>query len=112
MAVLEIFVAALLASSAVASPVLNERATTTTTTATNTNPTTTLVATATGKPGLNDAAKADGKLWFGTAADIPGPETSDKYYMREFNNAHDFGEATPANIMKVSSCHHHLYIWT
>lgn len=54
------------------------------------------------RPGLNDAAKAAGKLWFGTAADIPGTgEESDKYYMREFNNTHDFGEATPANIMKV-----------
>ena len=68
-----------------------------------TNPTTTIVATATATNyGLNDAAKATGKLWFGTAADIPGTaELSDKYYMKEFNNTHDFGEATPANIMKV-----------
>lgn len=29
-------------------------------------------------------------------------EESDKFYMREFNNTHDFGEATPANIMKVN----------
>lgn len=103
MAVLDIFIAAALASAALASPVLHERATTTTTSATtNTVPTTTLVATATGTFGLNDAAKATGKLWFGTAADIPGPEQQDKYYMKEFNNANDFGEATPANIMKVS----------
>lgn len=71
----------------------------------NTNPTTTVVATATATNyGLNDAAKAAGKLWFGTAADIPGTgEAEDPYYMAEFNNTHDFGGATPANIMKVGS---------
>jgi hypothetical protein len=65
--------------------------------------TTTLLATSTNKAfGLNDAAKQAGKLWFGTAADIPGTgEAQDKYYMRAFQNPHDFGEATPANIMKV-----------
>lgn len=65
--------------------------------------TTTLIATATNKAfGLNDAAKAAGKLWFGTAVDIPGTgEAQDPYYMREFKSPHDFGEATPANIMKV-----------
>lgn len=77
---------------------------TTTTSSANTIPTTTLLATATATNyGLNDAAKRAGKLWFGTAADIPGTnETTDPYYLKEFNNAHDFGEATPANIMKVS----------
>lgn len=95
-----IAISTLLASSALASPLLNERATTSSA-PTKTNPTTTILATATGKCGLNDAAKKAGKIWFGTAADIPGPETSDKYYMKEFNNTHDFGEATPANIMKV-----------
>lgn len=71
----------------------------------NTDPTTTIVATATATNyGLNDAAKEAGKLWFGTAADIPGTgEAEDPYYMAEFNNTHDFGGATPANIMKVSS---------
>lgn len=75
----------------------------TTSSASNTNPTTTLVATATATNyGLDDAAKAAGKLWFGTAADIPGTrELEDVYYMAQFNNTHDFGEATPANIMKV-----------
>lgn len=70
----------------------------------NTNPTTTLIATATATNyGLNDAAKEAGKLYFGTAADIPGTgEAEDPYYMAEFNNTHDFGGATPANIMKVS----------
>jgi endo-1,4-beta-xylanase len=76
------------------------------TTASPTAPTTTLLATATNKAfGLNDAAKQAGKLWFGTAADIPGTgEAQDPFYMREFKNQHDFGEATPANIMKV--CFH------
>lgn len=69
----------------------------------NTHPTTTILATATAKTvGLNEAAQATGKIWFGTAADIPGTrERGDHYYMKEFNNTLDFGEATPANIMKV-----------
>lgn len=89
----------LLAISSLAAPGKRQA---TTTTVTNTNPTTTIKATATAKNyGLNDAAKAAGKLFFGTAADIPGTgETTDKYYLKEFNNKHDFGEATPANIMK------------
>ena len=89
----------LLASSSLAAPGKRQA---TTTTATNTNPTTTIKATATAKNyGLNDAAKAAGKLFFGTAADIPGTgEDTDQYYLKEFNNKHDFGEATPANIMK------------
>jgi endo-1,4-beta-xylanase len=75
---------------------------TTSSSSTNTNPTTTIVATATATNyGLNDAAKAAGKLWFGTAFDYPGTgEAQDPYYAAQFNNTHDFGEATPANIMK------------
>ena len=75
---------------------------TTSSSSVNTVPTTTILATATATGyGLNDAAKAAGKLWFGTAADIPGTgEAQDPYYIAEFNNIHDFGEATPANIMK------------
>ena len=70
---------------------------------TKTNPTTTLLATETAKNyGLHEAAKATGKLWFGTAADLPGSENDDEYYMKEFNNVKDFGCATPANAMKVS----------
>lgn len=78
----------------------------------NTNPTTTIVATATATDyGLNDAAKGAGKLWFGTAADIPGTgEAEDPYYMAEFNNTHDFGGATPANIMKVGSLLFHGFL--
>lgn len=89
----------LLATTSLAAPGKRQA---TTTTAANTNPTTTLLATATAKSyGLNDAAKAAGKLFFGTAADIPGTgEATDKFYLKEFNNKHDFGEATPANIMK------------
>lgn len=85
----------------------NNNSTTTPTTSSsapsNTNPTTTLVATATATDyGLDDAARAAGKLWFGTAADIPGTgELEDVYYMAQFNNTHDFGGATPANVMKV-----------
>lgn len=75
---------------------------TTTTTTTATTPTTTLTATATATGyGLNDAAKAAGKLFFGTAADVPGTgEAADPYWAAQYNNTHDFGEATPANIMK------------
>ncbi|KAF7194238.1 Endo-1,4-beta-xylanase D [Pseudocercospora fuligena] len=50
--------------------------------------------------GLNLAAKASGKLWFGTAADKPGEEQQDQYYMKELLNYKDFGEVTPANAMK------------
>lgn len=53
-------------------------------------------------PYLNDLAKEAGKLWFGTAADIPGTaETTDPDYLAVFTNPHNFGEATPANTMKV-----------
>lgn len=86
---------------------LSSTVTTTSAASSNTVPTTTLVATATATGyGLNDAAKDAGKLYFGTAADIPGTgEKDDPYYMAQFNNTHDFGQATPANIMKV--CRNH-----
>ena len=76
---------------------------TSTTAPSNTDPSTTIVATSTAKSaGLNKAAKKAGKMFFGTAADIPGTaEDEDVYYLRAFNNAKDFGEATPANAMKV-----------
>ncbi|KAK0265006.1 hypothetical protein LTR01_004011 [Friedmanniomyces endolithicus] len=76
--------------------------TTTTSSLASTAATTTILATATATNyGLNDAAKAAGKLWFGTALDVPGTgEAQDPYYIAEFDNIHDFGEATPANIMK------------
>ncbi|KAH0402540.1 glycoside hydrolase, partial [Aureobasidium melanogenum] len=75
--------------------------TTTTSSASNTVQTTTLLATATGKKGLNDYAKQAGKLYFGTAADVPGTnETTDKYYRAELANRDDWGQVTPANAMK------------
>ena len=75
----------------------------TTTSSVNTEeyPTSTAVATATGTQGLNDYAKAAGKTYFGTAADIPGPEQQDVAYMTQLNNTHDFGQLTPANYMKA-----------
>lgn len=57
---------------------------------------------ATAPPYLNDLARRAGKLWFGTAADIPGPEQSDVEYMTILNDTNIFGEITPANYMKVS----------
>ncbi|GAM84041.1 hypothetical protein ANO11243_020320 [Dothideomycetidae sp. 11243] len=51
--------------------------------------------------GANDYAKQAGKMYFGTAADLPnGGAFHDKYYMAQFNNTRDFGQATPANVMK------------
>jgi endo-1,4-beta-xylanase len=52
-------------------------------------------------PYLNHLAQKEGKLWFGTAADIPGPEQSDVNYMTILNDTKIFGEITPANYMKV-----------
>jgi endo-1,4-beta-xylanase len=56
----------------------------------------------TAPPYLNDLAELAGKLWFGTAADIPGTaETSDTAYMNILKDTNIFGEITPANMMKV-----------
>ncbi|KAG9714384.1 glycoside hydrolase, partial [Aureobasidium melanogenum] len=45
--------------------------------------------------------KQAGKLYFGTAADVPGTnETTDKYYRAELANRDDWGQVTPANAMK------------
>ena len=55
----------------------------------------------TSPPWLNDLARERGKLWFGTAADIPGPEQQDEQYMTILNDTNIFGELTPANYMKV-----------
>ena len=56
----------------------------------------------TSPPYLNDLAQQRGKLWFGTAADIPGPEQQDEQYMTILNDTNIFGQLTPANYMKVS----------
>lgn len=55
----------------------------------------------TAPPYLSDLAKADGKLWFGTATDIPGPEQQDQNYMSIMTDTDIFGCLTPANYMKV-----------
>ena len=51
-------------------------------------------------PYLNTAIQSKGKLWFGTAIDVPGTEASDSAYMAIFNNSQIFGEVTPGNQMK------------
>ena len=47
---------------------------------------------------LNSAAKAAGKLYFGSATD--NPELTDTAYVAELSNAQDFGSTTPGNSMK------------
>jgi hypothetical protein len=49
--------------------------------------------------GLNNAAKAAGKLYLGSAVDTCA--FVDKNYMRVLNNTKDFGQITPSNAMKV-----------
>lgn len=49
--------------------------------------------------GLNTAAQAAGKLYFGTATQATG-ESTDTAYMTETNNTADFGQLTPVNSMK------------
>lgn len=51
---------------------------------------------------LNALAQRRGKLWFGTAADIPHtPETTHAGYLDILKT--QFGEVTPANALKVLS---------
>ncbi|KAF2096055.1 family 10 glycosyl hydrolase [Rhizodiscina lignyota] len=57
-------------------------------------------ASALAPPYLNLLAKAKGKLWFGTATDIPGVEQQDQEYMSILNDSKIFGQLTPANAMK------------
>lgn len=49
--------------------------------------------------GLNDAAKARGKLYFGTATE-PSKFLSDAAYYKQLNNTHDFGQLVPESSMK------------
>ena len=75
--------------------------TTTSTTLTGEYPTATATATTPAKTGLNELAKQAGKVYFGTAVDIPGTaEENDKYYLQQLDNTRDFGQLTPANYMK------------
>jgi len=53
------------------------------------------------KCGLNAAAKAAGKLYFGTAVDASG--LTDRQYSSILKNPADFGQITPANAQKVLS---------
>lgn len=60
--------------------------------------------TATSKTPLHEAARAAGKLYFGTATD--NPELNDTAYDAILDNHKMFGQITPANSMKwVSSAH-------
>ena len=71
----------------------------TTTTTTQAPPTTTTTSgPAPSGSGLNSAAKAAGKLYFGTAVD--GPGLSDQPYLTILRNTGDFGQITAANAMK------------
>lgn len=52
--------------------------------------------------GLNDRAKAAGKLYFGTATKYPGADQAgDEFYMKELNNGGQFGQLTHTYLMKV-----------
>ena len=58
--------------------------------------------TATSTTPLHEAARAAGKLYFGTATD--NPELNDTAYVAKLDNNEMFGQITPANSMKwVSS---------
>lgn len=62
-----------------------------------------ILASALSPPFLNDLARAKGKLWLGTAVDIPGSgEDTDVEYQTILNDTNIFGQLTPANYMKVS----------
>lgn len=49
--------------------------------------------------GLNTAAVAKGKLYFGSATD--NPELTDTAYLTQLSNTDDFGQITPGNSQKV-----------
>lgn len=49
--------------------------------------------------GLNTAAVAIGKLYFGSATD--NGELSDSAYVSQLSNTQDFGQITPGNSQKV-----------
>lgn len=61
--------------------------------------------------GLNLLARRRWKYWFGTAADIPGPEQQDDPYMDILVNNRNWGEITPANYMKVSLLSQYFFFW-
>lgn len=49
--------------------------------------------------GLNTAAVAKGKLYFGSATD--NSELTDTAYLAQLSNTDDFGQITPGNAQKV-----------
>jgi len=49
--------------------------------------------------GLNDAAQARGKLYFGTAVDNYEFHENSSYY-KQLNNTHDFGQIVASNLLK------------
>ncbi|KAG6359854.1 hypothetical protein INS49_010907 [Diaporthe citri] len=53
----------------------------------------------TGEYGLNDAAKAHGKLYFGTSTE-PSKFLQDAAYYKQLNNTHDFGQLVAEGSMK------------
>ncbi|KAE8447270.1 hypothetical protein EG329_010964 [Mollisiaceae sp. DMI_Dod_QoI] len=70
-------------------------------TSSTTSTTSSATASSTALPYLNELAQQQGKLWFGTAADIPDTaEASDPAYLQILENGKIFGEMTPANVMK------------
>lgn len=71
-------------------------------------PSTTLLASSTGiAHGLNEAAQAAGKLWFGAAISIPGQEEDNEHVLSVFRSSKEFGQATPANSMKFAATERH-----
>ena len=58
----------------------------------------TSTSTATSTMALNMAARAAGKLYFGSATD--NPELTDTAYVRILSNTAMFGQLTPGNSMK------------
>ncbi|KZP22769.1 glycoside hydrolase family 10 protein [Athelia psychrophila] len=72
--------------------------TATSATSTKTSSTASASASSTAASGLNIAAKAAGKKYFGSATD--NPELTDLPYVAILSNAGDFGQLTPGNSMK------------
>lgn len=76
--------------------------------ATKIDSSTTLLATSTGNSqGLNEAAQAAGKLWFGAAISIPRQDEDNEHFLSVFRSSKEFGQATPANSMKFAATERH-----
>lgn len=77
---------------------INKGAAGSTTTGTTTTTSTSAAASSTATTGLNVAAKAAGKLYFGSATD--NPELTDAPYVAILSDSTQFGALTPGNSMK------------